>query len=484
MFKYKVLSLIIITIALTHLVRGQTTPVDMNDKLPVDFLREDLRTLRSKLESSQPGLYLYTRKDSLDKIFEVMENSINEPMTSIEFFRIIAPLNKLVRNLHTRFWPSAEYEKDTETDLPRFPLDIYWHKRRMYVLRNHSTNENILAGSVVKSINGEGAESVFQKILNCRVRDGFNESYPVAQASRNFSYYYAQLIGTPETFRLELAMPDATDTIIEVRAVTAPIIHKSRAQKYAQKYAQYSEDWDAWIAKKELPLRFEMKDDVAVMTVRTFYFPILDESGQNYEEFFKKSFAEIGRSKTKNLIIDLRNNHGGSDPVGMALMSHLHDSTFYYYKKRSTFMKPDTKFVKKGNIYEIKGKGVWTGRVKPAKDLYKEAIYVLMNGYSVSATGEFIGHLKNINRAVFIGEEAGGNPVTFTGGESLALDLPHSRITGTIPFQWVEMNVRLKNTGHGVIPDYEVRPSIEDILEERDIEMELVMKLISENLTK
>lgn len=483
MLNYKILSIIIYTNVLTHIVQGQRTPVSMNDKLPVDLLQEDFRTLRVKLESSQPGLYLYTSKDSLNKIFEVMENSINEPMTSIEFFRKIAPLNRILRNLHTRFWPSAEYEKAIETDLLGFPFDIYWHKGQMYVLRNHSENESILPGSEIKSINGESVGTIFQKILDCRVRDGLNETYPLAQASRNFSYYYAQLIGTPEIFNLELATPDGANTVFEVRAVTALAINKSRVEKYDRKFARYSGDWDAWIAKKEMPLRFEMKGDVAVITARTFYLPIIEESGQNYEEFFKTSFTKIMRDKTKNLIIDLRNNHGGSDPVGMALMSHLHDSTFYYYKKRTTFIKPNTKFVKEGSVYEIKGKGVWTGRVKPAKDVYKGTVYVLMNGYSVSATGEFIGHLKNINRAVFIGEEAGGNPVTFTGGESLALDLPHSRITGTIPFQWVEMNVRLKNTGHGVIPDYDVQPSIEDILEERDLEMELVLKLIKKNLT-
>lgn len=483
MYKQKIISLVIFTIALNHVVQGQTSPTGMNDKLPVDLLKEDFRTLRSKLESSQPGLYLYTSKDSLDKIFDVMENSISEPMTSIEFFRTIAPLNGILRNLHTRIWPSAEYENAIMNNLPGFPFDIYWHKGQMYVLRNHSENESILLGSEIKSINGESAGTIFQKILDCRVRDGFNETYPLAQASRNFGYYYAQLIGTPEAFKLGLSMPDGADTVIEVQAVTALAIDKSRIEKYDRKFAQYSGDWDAWIEKKEMPLKLEMKGDVAIMTVRTFYFPILEESGQNYEEFFKKSFAEIVGSKIKSLIIDLRNNHGGSDPVGMALMSHLHDSTFYYYNKRSTFIKPNTKFVKKGNMYEIKGKGIWTGRVKPAKNIYKGAVYVLMNGYSVSATGEFIGHLKNINRAIFIGEEAGGNPVTFTGGESLALDLPHSHITGTIPFQWVEMNVRLKNTGHGVIPDYVVQPSITDILGERDLEMELVMKLIKKNLT-
>jgi len=42
------------------------------------------------------------------------------------------------------------------------------------------------------------------------------------------------------------------------------------------------------------------------------------------------------------------------------------------------------------------------------------------------------------------------------------------------------MNVQLKNTGHGVVPDYAVRPGINDILEDRDLELELALKLIRE----
>lgn len=142
-------------------------------------------------------------------------------------------------------------------------------------------------------------------------------------------------------------------------------------------------------------------------------------------------------------------------------------------------MKPDAKHVKKGNHYEIIGRGVWKGEVKPAKNVFKGKVYVLMNGYCVSAAGEFIGHLKSLDRAVFIGEEAGGNPVIFTGGVSLPIDLPHTRITGTIPLQLVEMNVDLKNTGHGVIPDYDIKPSINEVLREEDIQMEFVLALIN-----
>jgi C-terminal processing protease CtpA/Prc len=174
----------------------------------------------------------------------------------------------------------------------------------------------------------------------------------------------------------------------------------------------------------------------------------------------------------------LRNNHGGSDLVGMALLSHLDGVPLNYYRRRSSIVKPVLKSKRVGAFYEIEGKGPWTGSITPASQLYRGTVYLLMNGYSVSAAGEFAGHLRNIGHAVFIGEEAGGNAVTFIGGENLDVDLPHSHVRCTIPLHLIEMNVNLKNTGHGVIPDYELRPTVTDILQGRDIEMEMAMKLI------
>jgi C-terminal processing protease CtpA/Prc len=232
------------------------------------------------------------------------------------------------------------------------------------------------------------------------------------------------------------------------------------------------------MANKEPALTLARKGDAAILTVRTFYLPIIEANGQNYDDFFNASFNQLIRENVQHLIIDLRNNHGGTDPVAMSLLSHLHDSLLYYYRKRSSILKPDAKHVKKNNVYEIIGRGPWTGKIRPARNIYKGKVYVLMNGYCVSAAAEFIGHLKNLNRAVFIGEETGGNPVIFTGGVSLPVELPHTRITGTIPLQLVEMNVSLKNSGHGVMPDYNVVPSIDDILHERDIQMEFALQLI------
>jgi hypothetical protein len=475
MKNFRLLTLTTIALLFSLIASGQCST---DEKISAKLLKEDFNTLRSNLESTQLGLYLYTSKDSLDKIFDRMSASFNESMTSLEFYRRIAPLNKSLKNLHTRLAPSASCEKSLEDEVSRFPLDIHWHNGEMYLLRNHSVNESLLTGSVIKSINGVRAEAVFHTILECRARDGFNESYPIAQASRNFSLYYAQLIDTPITFSLELTAPDGTAQKIELPGLRGMEINNSRISKYNRKYSQYSEDWDAWIANKEPALRFDIRENVATMTLRTFYLPAIEGNGQNYEVFLKESFNKLITSKTENLIIDLRNNHGGSDLMGMSLISYLHDSVLYYYKKRTSLIKPILKFEKKGSLYEIVGRNGWVGKVIPAQQIYHGNVYVLMNGYSVSAAAEFIGHLKNINRAIFIGEEAGGNPVVFTGGQTSLVDLPHSHVTGVIPLHLNEMNVRLKNTGHGVIPDYEVKPNITDILQEKDKEMEFVLKLI------
>lgn len=440
-------------------------------------LRNDFLLLRNKLEASQPGLHLYIKQDSLSKIFDSILSSLDKPMTAMEFYHHIAPINSVLRNLHTEIEPPRFFYEAMENS-PRFPFDIIRIGEEIFILRNNSLDESIIPGTIINSINGTDAVKIFNELLMYTVRDGFNETYPNAQVSRNFKTLYAQHYGTPANFFLDVTIPDGSTRKVQIQGLTLSEIGMNRTSRYNGKYSQHSGDWDAWASKKEPALAIDMKEDVAIMTVRTFYVPIIQNNGQNFENFFSKSFNEIISRKIRHLIIDLRNNHGGSDLVGMHLISHLCDSSFFYYKRRSAVVKPAMKSIHNGDVYEIVGRRQWTGKVTPANEVYTGKVYVLMNGYSVSATAEFIGHLKNMNRAVFIGEETGGNPAIFTGGERLQVNLPHTQITATIPLHLMEMNVALRNTGHGVIPDYEIRPSIDDILAGRDLELEQALELI------
>jgi hypothetical protein len=286
--------------------------VRLDVKIEPEFLKQDFRKLRADLEASQPGLYLYTPKDSMDMIFDRIEASFTEALTPLGFYRRMAPLNKRLANLHTIFWPSEQYEKGTETGRSRLPLDVHWAEGKLYVLRNNSTKE-VPQGSVIHSINGENADAVFQKLVDGTLRDGFNETYPVARASRYFGYYYDELIGAPEGFTLELTTPEGVEEKIDMPGLTASEIKANRYARYKRKFSQYGEDWETWIVDKEPALRFEVKGSVAILTLRTLSYWTIQGNGQKWEDFLNDAFAQLSSKNVSDLIIDVRNNHGGHD---------------------------------------------------------------------------------------------------------------------------------------------------------------------------
>ena len=60
----------------------------------------------------------------------------------------------------------------------------------------------------------------------------------------------------------------------------------------------------------------------------------------------------------------------------------------------------------------------------------------------------------------------------------LQLELPNSKNIAQIPIVLWEMNVKFKNTGHGVKPDHLVRASLDEFLAEKDVVMEFTLDLI------
>ena len=78
-----------------------------------------------------------------------------------------------------------------------------------------------------------------------------------------------------------------------------------------------------------------------------------------------------------------------------------------------------------------------------------------------------------------MGEETGGDYNGVNGFDRTFLRLPNSGIGVLIAcwsgkMAWQES----KNVGHGVLPDYEVHPTLEDLLTGQDTEMKFAYDLI------
>ena len=64
------------------------------------------------------------------------------------------------------------------------------------------------------------------------------------------------------------------------------------------------------------------------------------------------------------------------------------------------------------------------------------------------------------------------------------MTLPNTGNRIVMPFWQWEMNSTFENTGYGVKPDYPVRPSIQDMIDGRDVVMAFTLDLIQKNSVK
>lgn len=476
---------------------GQKMPQDIDRLFSIAEAKEDLRILKEQLYRVHTGLFTYTPKEEFDGFFDELEDKLTEPIRSIDFYRLIFPLNKIIKNGHTRFMPEAVYMDGVLGEWPVFPFEVYWDKGNLYVLKNYSANSQIKEGSIIEEINGAKASDVFTFFKDQIWRDGYNETAPQTDAYEIFDEWYAYLKGVPKDFDLLIEYPTSEKHKIRVQGV-------SRNQKEALKKSRYPLQKEDWHDTEELALELDIQEPIAIMSIRSFSAGEIKDRGQQFSSFYKNSFQAIQQAGIEHLIIDLRSNWGGDPKPCMDLFSYLHDEPFLFYKQVSSNVQEIPKDVKYySSFYDklavkvaFKKKGEthvpnWIAKVgglkglsitKPLKPTFKGDVYVLTNASSFSATGEMISILKQYDRATFIGEEAGGSPHLNTSGTLLLMELPNTQVRMVMPFWSFEMNVDFGKKGYGVMPDYPIRPSIQDMLTEKDTVMNYTLDLIQQKM--
>ena len=483
------LGILLFCIGIFHTSFAQTYTNDK--KYPVAELKKDLAILKEQLELNHIGLYTYTSKSEMDQYFQQLEASIITPMTDIEFLRLIFPLNAKIANGHTSLIPSGTYFKTARNKWKLLPLEVYWDQDQLYVVQDHSEKHLIKEGSIIKTINGKDATQLFKKLADTFWRDGYNKTAPNAYLTDRFALYYAFLIDIPTTFNLEIINPEGEVNTIELKAQTLATSKKIKEKRYGIK--------ESWLRTNTPALELSINNNIATMTIRSFDKAIKKLKKQKFKKFYKDAFTKIKGAGVEHLIIDIRDNSGGHPMPTIELFAYLHQEPFTFYESASTNVQRLPKGLynanfferiafplglkKKGTIYEPNGIAQLLALpgLKPSKPnspYYGGKVYVLTNENSFSASGEMTAILKEHNRATFIGEEPGGNPIENISGVQYFLTLPATGNRILMPFIRFKMNVDFENTGRGILPDYPVRPSINYIINGHDKVMAFTLDLI------
>ncbi len=208
----------------------------------------------------------------------------------------------------------------------------------------------------------------------------------------------------------------------------------------------------------------------------------------------------LKNKKTQKLIIDLRGNSGGEDVYTLHLLRHLAQKNFSIFSSL-TFKQKDYKFLPDGRHWDINPKGFKLndkgsydvtpvlyeegpfpmGEFEPYKDNYEGKIVVLINAYTFSAASDFSARLHYTKRASFIGEETGGSYIGNISGYNSTLDLPNSKVGISLALLDTRQPFFDSNwTDRGVIPDIRVEPTVDDIINGKDVVLSRAIDYINE----
>lgn len=465
---------------------------DPENKFSVKQLKNDFIVLQQALEEGHGGLYRYTPKEELDKQFNSIFNNLKQPLTEIEFLRLIVPLVANINDGHSGITPSRSYEVHLRKQPILLPFKLKLIKGKVYLFRNYSDDENFVLGGEVVSINEQSISKIIDRMLEVLPSDGHIQTskYRKLESTTLFGTLYNLLFGKTTSFSIAYRNPDDNSLkTIKLNGLTNQELNSIFEKRYP----------DA--AKNLPPIELEYRNDIAILTVRTFGGMSYRRPKISFPEFLKQSFQEFEEKKIQRLIIDLRNNGGGSDLYGKLLAAYLIDKPFQYYKALEV-KKNEFQFFAHTNIppkrRKLPGKGYsknergWydslghpnLGMQKPLKPTFKGKVYILINGGSFSATGECTSVIHFHKKAKFVGEECGAGYYGNTSGFVPTLILPNTKIRVRVPLVRYTMAVSGYALDRGIIPDYPVFPTIKDVLSGKDTELDFVIKLIKKSNNK
>ncbi|GAB3993654.1 S41 family peptidase [Spirosoma daeguense] len=442
--------------------------------IPAEELKNDLIYFRKALEEVHPAMYRYTPKPTFDSLFSATSARINRSMTQQEFYVTMTPLVAALRDGHTKWIPAQQDEHYPFATDKLFPLQLYVVGNRAWIRDNYG-RVSVPNGAEILQINGQSMADIITTLLpDMTFADGFAQTAKYGDLNNFFSGYYATYIAAPDTFNV-MYRQNGRDV-----AVTLPAVTKQAITTFKETHKP--------TAKKAHRITFirdstsQSESNTAILTIERFW----SENGEiKFKQFLKDAFRQIQNKKTTNLVLDLRNNEGGEESLGVLLYSYLISKSSPYYerivmrqKNKPSFPAWTPKIYRLARGLAVKKRdGVyqWTWQrglktVKPKTDTYRGQLYVLLNGYSFSVTTELASRLRSDKRAVFIGEETGGGYVSNSSGFFAVTNLPNSKIDLGIPlmnFQMANVDATLPNN-RGILPDHTVVPTIEDVLKNND----------------
>jgi len=465
-------------------------------KYPVEELREDFEVLQKALQEGHPNLYRYTPQAELDIAFREKFYQINEEQSELEFYNLIKPLIAQIQDGNTALMLS-DYSDNFLKDRARFfPFDVKFIDKKTYVRFNYTDNKQIKVGAEILFINGIPTEEILEKMMKRNSSDAGIENAVLWRLEQD-TYSFELLAMYEDAKEYDITFRNIGDSDIQSATVMAA--------SYRKKITDFIEAGTKPIMDTENPFKVTFLKDKKTAILDIDILGDFFKGNQNFYRFLKQTFKEIKKEKVEHLILDLRNNTGGEDLYGAYLCSFLMDTTFQLFnhqiitQKKYNFvgdtdagLSLNREFTAlkatetDSGTYVVSLDGLEEGQL-PARENFNGNLYILTNGGTFGIASYVAGLLKFYRKAptLLIGEETGSALGGGAGGRLPYLTLPNTNLVLTLPLVSCATQIPENQViNRGVIPDYEVKDTPQDLLENRDAVLEFTQKRIVETLVR
>lgn len=401
-----------------HAIETKAIEAPVVNETQVKLWKEDIDYLKKELPAKHYNLFFKLSKVKYDSMLDELKQEL--PTLTENQIRIrIAEVIAAIGDTHTSFGGLSEI--NTTEFLPIF---TYWFRDGLYVTGADEEYAGYLGSKLVK-INDIPIEKVMEKVNTLISHENqvqLKQSNPNLIINPTILKYF-HIIENDTTAVFTFQKPNKEMEDVKIKAkhhrsihyvsaiknmVEKPLYMKSNKwfwheYRFEDKllYVQYNNCWD-----KNMEKQYRRYPNLKIDEIPDF------------EVFTDELISMIDKVEVEKLVIDLRNNGGGSSPMGTRLV-----------KKLAAIKEIN----QKGKLFVIVGRETFSSAILNTVDFANET------------------------EAIFLGEPTKGKPNHY--GEVQGLTLPNSKIIigySTKYFKYYEKDIE------SFVPDFIIEPTYEE----------------------
>lgn len=390
-----------------------------------DLWISDLEYLDNQVNELHHNPYHHTSKE----VFDSSISSLRSNIGSLSDEQIVVELMKMLGSLgngHNLIIPTSP----KNGSLKRLPVQLYLFDDGVYIVAAEEDFQQWI-GYKVESIGGTPIKEALQKTNTVNARDN-------AMQTLWLGPYY-------------LGLPDVLEALGIIKNANQVTIVLSDAKKESKELTMSPITWNftgfpkipelqiepqpLFLSKKNDPYWYKQLKDGKVIYIQLN--AITNKEDHPLEDFNMEVRNQMAQSKTQNLILDLRHNHGGD----------------------GSLLPPILKTLSSFEVMNPKGK-----------------IFVIMGRETFSAGHNLLTEITKQMDPILVGEPSGSKPNHI--GESGWFQLPYSGLMGLISTQF-HQDSKAEDYRKWIAPHIPVDLSSTDYFNGNDKALKVIMEVIN-----